>query len=82
MPLVGTWIEIPRRKYNRRWSEVVPLVGTWIEIQDHRHKQHGCKSCPSWARGLKFKKNGSVTVTWVVPLVGTWIEIEKHASLK
>ena len=31
VPLVGTWIEIPRKMLTAI-HRVVPLVGTWIEI--------------------------------------------------
>ena len=37
------------------------------------------KSCPSWARGLKYEIRPVYLGSEVVPLVGTWIEIiERH----
>ena len=55
---------------------VVPLVGTWIEIAFSQCKPARCRSCPSWARGLKFGDAAfALGPHDVVPLVGTWIEI-------
>ena len=33
----------------------MPLVGTWIEIPQPGKSGKVVKSCPSWARGLKFR---------------------------
>ena len=39
------------------------------------HVVYGRPSCPSWARGLKYKPHRDKYLNQVVPLVGTWIEM-------
>ena len=55
MPLVGTWIEIVTQKTSGG-QDVVPLVGTWVEISWQEFDSVPMKSCPSWARGLKYHR--------------------------
>ena len=74
VPLVGTWIEILSITTNFHLP-VVPLVGTWIEIKIRMVARYLTRSCPSWARGLKFPACLLSGLDLVVPLVGTWIEI-------
>ena len=57
---MGTWIEIKNIKMLLMLFIVVPLVGTWIEIQKQPRKKSSRKSCPSWARGLKYRQCDSL----------------------
>ena len=69
MPPVGTWIEINQMDITSVHGIVVPPVGTWIEISSVGTPAAFIKSCPPWARGLKWvkqieKKGGESCPPW------------------
>ena len=56
-PLVGAWIEIPRKKLVKELTDVAPLVGAWIEITHSAHisgRSHVAPLVGAWIEILTY----------------------------
>ena len=65
-PLVGAWIEIFFKTFDKNYFSVAPLVGAWIEIFQYQIIALHCLVAPLVGAWIEISDNG-ILANWVCP---------------